>query len=567
MGAEDKASDRYLKEIVHVLFKRKWTILITFILVLGGTLVGGLMAPRDYEASTIVMIKRNRSETPVSSSAGASRDVSARVNPDQDLKSEAALVQRRSLIQAVVHTIGPDHIIRGALPGQQNAPATPTAEPNGPVAQLRGLVRKASAAAAPITALPGTVVASLNAKAPLSREDQAVAAVAGRLRVNALEGSDLIKITFSGTDQRFTHAVLDLLVNNYLERYLDLRATPEAATFFEQETQRLARELRAAEDTAQQFELRNSITSLGRQREAYLNNALAKEVAMQEARSETEGLREKSQILRARLAQLPERIRTSEEYRTSPTAERMKTRLLDLEMQRNTLLQKYTEQDRRVTDVEREIALLSEKFLAEPGWEFARETYGENPARNPLMVELISTEAQLIRLGIRAANLEREMKDFSERLLKIDQAAYEKARLDRRIGLIEDAYKLHVKKYEEAKIAAKLDESRIVNVQLAEPVQVTPKPGGGLVVALLGSVVGMVAGVGLAFVREYFTDSFTTEESVRHRLGVPVLGSIADDEPLLINGHGNGHGKNGKNGHRRNGGNGHNGKKNGNGHG
>lgn len=564
MGAEDKASDRYLKEIVHVLFKRKWTILVTFLLVLGGTLVGGLMAPRDYEASTIVMIKRNRSETPVSPSVGASRDVNARVNPDQDLKSEAALVQRRSLVQAVVHTLGPEHVIRGTLPGQAGAPA-PAPEPSGPVAQLRGLVRQASAAAAPITALPATVVASLNAKAPLSREDQAIAAVSGRLKVNAVEGSDLIKISFSGNDQRFTHAVLDLLVNNYLERYLDLRATPEAATFFEQETQRLARDLRAAEDAAQQFELRNSITSLGRQREAYLNNALAKEVGMQEARSETEGLREKSQILRARLAQLPERIRTSEEYRTSPTAERMKARLLDLEMQRNTLLQKYTEQDRRVTDVEKEIGLLSEKFLAEPGWEFARETYGENPARNPLMVELISTEAQLIRLGIRAVNLEREMKDFSERLLNIDQAAYEKARFDRRIGLLEDAYKLHMKKYEEAKIAAKLDESRIVNVQLAEPVQVTPKPGGGLVVALLGSVVGMVAGVGLAFVREYFTDSFTTEDSVRHQLGVPVLGSISDDEPLLVNGHG--HGRNGKNGHGRNGRNGHNGKKNGNGHG
>lgn len=563
MGAEDKASDRYLKEVVHVLFKRKWTILVTFVLVLGGTLVGGLMAPRDYEASTIVMIKRNRSDTPVSSSVGASRDVSTRVNPDQDLKSEAALVQRRSLVQAVVQTLGPEHVIRGTLPGQGDGAAV-TAEPNGPAAQLRGLVRQASSAVQPIAALPVSLVASLNAKAPLSREDQAIAALAGRLKVNAVEGSDLIKISFSGTDQRFTHAVLDLLVQNYLERYLDLRAAPEAVTFFEQETQRLARELRAAEDAAQQFELRHGITSLGRQREAYLNNALAKEVAMQEARSEAEGLREKSQILRARLAQLPERIRTSEEYRTSPTADRMKARLLDLEMQRNTLLQKYTEQDRRVTDVEKEIALLSEKFLAEPGWEFARETYGENPARNPLMVELIGTEAQLIRLGIRAVNLEREMKDFGDRLLKIDQAAYEKARFDRRIGLLDDAYKLHVKKFDEAKIAAKLDESRIVNVQLAEPVQVTPKPGGGLVTALLGSVVGLVAGVGLAFVREYFTDSFTTEESVRHRLGIPVLGSISDDEPLLINGHGNGHGRNGKNGHGRNG---HNGKKNGNGHG
>jgi hypothetical protein len=67
-----------------------------------------------------------------------------------------------------------------------------------------------------------------------------------------------------------------------------------------------------------------------------------------------------------------------------------------------------------------------------------------------------------------------------------------------------------------------------------------------------------VSGVGLAFAREYFGESFTTEDSVRHQLGVPVLTSIPDKRNNRIEKVANGtNGKNGKNGHNGHGKNGH----------
>jgi capsular polysaccharide biosynthesis protein len=71
---------------------------------------------------------------------------------------------------------------------------------------------------------------------------------------------------------------------------------------------------------------------------------------------------------------------------------------------------------------------------------------------------------------------------------------------------------------------------------------------------MLGGIVGLVSGVGLAFAREYFSDSFTTEDNVRHQLGVPVLTSIPDDRNNRIEKVANGtNGKNGHNGHGKNG--------------
>jgi uncharacterized protein involved in exopolysaccharide biosynthesis len=553
MGIEDKfsGSRRLVSDVVHVVFKRKVLILVVFLAILGGTVVGALQMPREYEATSIVLIKRDRSETPVSPSQGTSRDVGMRVNPDQDLRSEAALLQRRSLLRHVVLTIGSENVLTGSMPAPAAHPS-PALPASGPLDRVVSGTRYAYATyVEPVMVAPASLAAVFATKEPVPVEDQAVAALSSRLRVSTVEGSDVIKVSFRGEDRRFAESVLNTLLTEYLDRYLELRATPEAEEFFENQTQKLAIDLREAEDALQSFDAQHHISAVGRQREHYLNTALAKETAMQTAHSETQELREKRRILREQLARLPERVRLSEERRASLAADRIRTRLFELENQRASLLLKYTEEDRRVTDVDKEIARMKAQALTEPISEFSRVADGENAARQPVLAELIATEAALVRAQVKAQNLKRETTDFYQRLGNVDRAAYERARLERRLAIVDDSYRLHMKKYEEARIAAKMNESRIVNVTLAEPVQVVPKPGNGLLLTMLGGLVGMVSGVGLAFARDYFSDSFTTEDSVRDQLGLPVLTAIPDEGNDGIDKVGNG--KNGRNGHGRNG--------------
>jgi uncharacterized protein involved in exopolysaccharide biosynthesis len=274
---------------------------------------------------------------------------------------------------------------------------------------------------------------------------------------------------------------------------------------------------------------------LGRQREIYLATATEHATALETTRSAVEELKEKARVLRAHLETLPAKVQMSEEMRRSPVADLMGARLLELEMERNKLLQKYTETDRRVADVEREISLLRERFLAAETWEFARRTFGDNPARNPFVVELINTEAERIRTEVRARNLARTTREAEERLRRVDGMVTERARVERRIKTLEDSYLLYVKKSEEARISGALDESRIVNVALVEPVVVTAQSAGaggrstGQMLAL-GAIVGLVGGVGAAFCREYLAQAFTTEASVGRQLDLPVVASIKDAE-------------------------------------
>ena len=562
MGSEDRSRDTYLNDVVQVLFKRKWFILSVFFLVLVGVTIGIMSAPREYEASAMLMLTRARGEHVLTPSQGSDGVVAFRLNPTQDLNAETQLLMRRSLLAKVVESLGAETVIAGQIPpsmfAESNGPGAiiPTAlNGNGhavsPLAALTNAtgngyaasngvadaaeyLRKAVSSVGPAITMPVQKVASvLNTKKPIPDTDRAIYSLESRLRVSGQENANLIKLALPGTDPQFAAKVLNLLVNQYLEEYPKLRNTPGAADFFERQMTRFATELRDAENAKLTFEAQHGgLNRMSSQQEAYLRTAIERETALQRARSEVDELTEKGRHLRQLLDTQPDKIRTAEEVRPNPVMDAMRGKLVELELQRNNLLQKYTDKERRVQDVEREIALLRSKLSQEPTVEFARESYGQNPTRMSLVLDQINTEAQLRQSIVKAQALERDIKEFGDRLDQVSKAGYERARLERKLKLFEDSYLLYAKKFEEARISAAMDKSQIVNVNLVEPVQVKAKPGvggkSGVSWMILAGSIGMIAGVGGAFCREFFDHSLSTDQSVKRNVGLPVLGSIPE---------------------------------------
>jgi hypothetical protein len=212
----------------------------------------------------------------------------------------------------------------------------------------------------------------------------------------------------------------------------------------------------------------------------------------------------------------------------------MRAKLFDLEIQRNKALQLYTDDDRRVQDLEREITLLRQRLTTEPNVEFAKESYGQNPTRLPVQLELVNAESQLVGTTVKVKNLEQDLREAEGRLDQMSKAVYDRTRLERKVKMLEENYLVYAKKYEEARISSAMDKNRIVNISVVEPVNIAAKPGvngrSGLQLALMGAAFGLVLGVGGAFGREYLDRSFSTEENVRRQLNLPVLGSIPEDK-------------------------------------
>ena len=533
MSSEDSTRAVSLREVLTVVFKRKWLILSVALLVFAGVCAGALMTPREYVASAMLMLTRARADltvTPFETSGGA---LSLRLNPSQDLVAESELLKRRSLLLHVVKTLGSETTLGGRLPSEEGTPpGNGLATSHGMVGSLHELVSFARPAMAGPARLLGSLNA-LNGKEPLTKADEAIEALGRRLKVSPVQNANLIRLTLTANDSEYAAKVLDLLVAEYLDQYVRMRTNPGAVQFFEGQVTALARDLREAEDAKQALEQKYGVRRLEAQTDLYLKAAVDRELLLQTTRSEVEGLREKVRVLREQLAGLPEKVRASEEIRVNPVQDSMRAKLLELDLERNKLLQRYTDHDRRVQDVEREIALLRQRFVGEPNWEFSKESYGPNPARTPLQLDLINADTQLLGATVKTKNLERDLKEAESRLDQVGMAVYDRQRLERKIKMLEENYLIYAKKFEEARMSNAMDKNRIVNISVVEPVSIAAKPGvnGRSVfdLALMGAAFGLVLGVGGAFGREYFDRTFSTEEGVRRQLNLPVLGSIPEE--------------------------------------
>ena len=198
----------------------------------------------------------------------------------------------------------------------------------------------------------------------------------------------------------------------------------------------------------------------------------------------------------------------------------MRTKLLGLELQRNNLLQKYTDNDRRVQDVEREIALLRQRLASEPNAEFFKASYSPNPAHAPLQLDLINAQTQLVTATLKADGLERDVQQRSPGSTRSAAPCTTASGSSGRSSCSRRTTSLRQQVRRGPDLRRDGQEPDHEHLG-GRPGNLAPTPGvkGKSVgtLALMGAAFGLVLGVGGAFGREYFDHTFSTEESVRRR--------------------------------------------------
>jgi uncharacterized protein involved in exopolysaccharide biosynthesis len=232
--------------------------------------------------------------------------------------------------------------------------------------------------------------------------------------------------------------------------------------------------------------------------------------------------------LQAQIASTPPRLTT--QLRTSDNGqllENLKSTLLNLELRRTDLLEKYDPSYRPVQELEREIAQTKERIAAEEKAPVREDTTDQNPTYLWLNEELAKAKAELPTLQASAASIERSLRAYRERITALDQKGFVQQDLTRASKSAEESYLLYVNKREEARISDALDRKRISNVVIAEAATVPALPvNSPWVLMLLGGLLATSVSAGLAFTAEYFDPSFRTPDELKQVLDVQVLAAI-----------------------------------------
>lgn len=475
------------RSALAVVFKRKRLVLALFLVIAAGISLAVMSVPASYEVAGKLVVTRSRGDLLVTPADQKNFNYVLTAPTVQDMAVHAELLKNRSLVEAVARRLGL---------GGSGSP--PRGDPNP---------------------------ARLNA---------AVDTILNGLTIQVVPNSNLIYVRYRSSDPVRGADIVNALLDQYRETYVSMRATPGVAHFFEDERDRFAGDLARAEHALSTFQERTSLLAATVQVDAYSRRLAEAENNAIDAQYDQKEAEARAQVIKEDLDREPERIQISSTTKLNPMIQTMQERLLTLQMDEQRLLTLYTPDSRPVLDKRTEIAAQQQR-LAEARarqWVPENEVTQLNERHTDLENQFVAAQLAAEKNRIRAQGARTIAGEMRARVRDLGLADVERQSIERDITASTDAYLLYRKKAEEARLTTALDDNKFTNVAVGEPASRQGTPVGpprnlSLVFAV---AVGLVSGVGGAFLREFFDGSIKSEAEMRAAIDLPVLGSIAEDD-------------------------------------
>jgi len=475
------------KDLAAILARRKWQILITFVLIVAAVAAGTLLMPKQYETRMKVLVKNERADMIVSADRNGSSGFVGEVSETQ-INSEIELLTSNDLLQGVVTQCGLDRSQQAAGSGS-------------------GEDRSVSI-------------------------EKAVKRLGKDLKVSPVRKADIIEVEYADVDPHRAVAVLASLAELYLEAHLKVHGTPGTYEFFKGQAERYQRELQDADGKLADFRRSENIVMLPEQKDVLLQKAAESESAFLQADAAADEYTRKIADTRHALGAAQPRVITQSRTLTNQSSvEKLHTMLAELQNRRTELLVKFRPDDRLVREVEQEIRdtqVALEQATKLTGVEQATDV---NPVHQALELDLDRQQAELAGLQSRRDALANQTKAYRSQLSRLADATASFDDLVRTQKKADDNYLLYAKKTEEARIAESLDKQKISNVAIAEtPIEphLPSKPNVPLNLAL-GIVLAAFLSLGGAFATDYWLDTVEQPRELEELTGLPVLATSFGD--------------------------------------
>jgi uncharacterized protein involved in exopolysaccharide biosynthesis len=358
--------------------------------------------------------------------------------------------------------------------------------------------------------------------------EAAVRDLVSALKVETLSKTSLISITYEDSDPQRTAQVLNTLVKVYMEKHLTVHRSTGTLGFFQDQTQQYEHALKTAEFRLGEFSRTQGVVSPDQQKVATLQKLSEFQGDLKRAQASVAETEQRLNSLEAQAATVPTRMTTQLRTADNPQLmQQLKSTLLNLELKRTELLQKFEPTYRLVQEVDTQIAQTQAAIETAEKSKPLEETTDRNPVSEWVDSELAKGRAQMAADRARAAILTRHVRSYEEQASELDRQGVLQAGLIRDKNVDEANYLLYLRKQEEARISNALDRSRIINIAVvgAAEIPVTPSRSAERIL-LIGLLMAFIVSVGAAALAEYLNPSLRTPDDVTEFLDVPVLASL-----------------------------------------
>lgn len=467
-----------VREFLHILFKRKRFFAIAFAMISLPIIVFALMRTPDYMARAKLLVIGSRSYLHLSPQ---DTKRTTQIPETQVLNAEVENLKNRSFLLAAAERLQIEII--------------------DPVPPDRDQRNRATARAI--------------------RQD---------LRVTPFPQSPMIEVAFKHRDKNKAAAVVNTLVDTYLEYHPSLYESPEVVDFFAKRTERLEQELRQKERQLDRYQRRTGIVALNQQKDETVRQMMATELALRETDALIEQTDQLIVKLEEALEEEPEKVASDVDMIDNPVARALQERIGMLTVELSNLTQKYTDADRRVQDLRAQIAELQGQVRQQPPRIVGTERFEINPVRQNLSEELLRARANRGALVAKKASLDEHLASFRTRLQDISGKGFKLQELDDAVQATRTALQTATLRNQEAELSVAMSEDKLDTIRIVDRADPPPKPDNDQ--TMLTIVIALIAGAGVgiagAFGLEFLYQTYHFSSDIERELELPVLGLISD---------------------------------------
>ena len=485
-----------LRELWQVIVKRRWTIFIFTLIVVSAVVTATFLMTPIYRASLTLQIDREDIKIVKTGEVAPEENGSS----SQDYyQTQYELLKSRSLALRVVNQLG-----LADLPPP----------PPSPLAELKMWLT---------SWLPKIGEANNSEKLP-SESNKIEGVVSGflnNLTVEPVRNSRLVKLYYDSPDPRQAAAILNTLVKNYINMNLERRfdASTYARNFLQERLQQVKVKLEESEQQLVEFARKAQIINVDDKQNiisqslAVTNTALAeaekKRIATEAAYRQVLGAKGQgvSQVLDSKI------IQTLKETKAK----------LEAQYQDNLSIYKpaYPAMVQLRNQINQVDAMINQEI---------------NNIRAAVTADYEAARSEEALLRSRLDQLKQDVLSLQDRSIQLNI-------LRREVDTNRQLYDGLLQRFKEVGVAAGIGTNNISVVDEAKVPSWPYKPN-LRTNALLALVLGLLGGVGLAFLFEHLDDTFRRPEELEKQLGLPVLGVIpktplvrGEARPIALVGH------------------------------
>ena len=315
--------------------------------------------------------------------------------------------------------------------------------------------------------------------------------------------ANVVRVAYQSTDRILVYEVPNAIAASFIHQRSEVQKTEVRSTvgFLEEQAQQIQNQLEAAETELQSFREGEQIVALGVEAEAQVQR-------LAELQTERTQLDAERSSLANMLAQIDQetgqpnyrRLAAFPTFLQNEAIADILQELIAADRAKTELMVRVTPNHPDMIAVDNRIVQLEEQLGA----------IGRN-YRGSLDDQIASLDAVLARFG--------------SELEKIPKREIQFARLERQTLVLAELYTMLQTRLKEAQVAEAVEDPsvRVVETAILPIEPESPRPVRNMALA---GILGLMLGVGLAFVREYMDTRLHSADQIEHLYGLPTIARV-----------------------------------------